>query len=424
MSSAARTLRTAMHLRPAQVWYRLGRKVGSLLPRRPLVCPASPVPSAALFLPPDMPEAGAPEGDAERWLSQMEQGTFTHLGQAQQLATDEQMDWRLGPVSHDRLWTITLHYHAWAERLAELVARDDQLSDRADAVLRRYLTDWLDHCDLEQEGAGQLAWNAYAIATRIGHWAQLWHRLGERRRQQWGDALEQRFLQSLWKQGAFLARNIEWDLRANHLMRDAVGLAWAGRFFEGDEPQRWLAAATQLAADQASEQVLPDGGHFERSPMYHLHIMEDLATLARLIEDPAVVQQLRETWQRMTTFAAWARHPDGDIPLLNDAAFNGCPSPSHALKQAPTQNGGGVGGRYFEDFGLFVHHSPLWSVFFDVGPVGVDYQPGHAHADTLTFECSFQGKRLIVDPGTFAYDHDDRRAYDRSTAAHNTVCID
>jgi len=64
-----------------------------------------------------------------------------------------------------------------------------------------------------------------------------------------------------------------------------------------------------------------------------------------------------------------------------------------------------------------------WTVFFDVGPIGPDYQPGHAHADTLTLETSFSGRRLFVDPGTYAYD-DARRRYDRSTDAHNTVCID
>ena len=60
-----------------------------------------------------------------------------------------------------------------------------------------------------------------------------------------------------------------------------------------------------------------------------------------------------------------------------------------------------------------------------MGPVGPEYQPGHAHADTLTFECSFRGRRMCVDPGTLAYDDDTtRRVHDRSTAAHNTVCID
>jgi hypothetical protein len=82
------------------------------------------------------------------------------------------------------------------------------------------------------------------------------------------------------------------------------------------------------------------------------------------------------------------------------------------------------GGRHFADSGVVVWHGRPWSAIFDVGEIGPAYQPGHAHADTLTSECSFNGVRLLVDPGCFHYDHDDSRRYDRSTAAHNTVCVD
>ena len=82
------------------------------------------------------------------------------------------------------------------------------------------------------------------------------------------------------------------------------------------------------------------------------------------------------------------------------------------------------GCQFFPYAGMVVRHGDPWTVFFDVGPVGPDYQPGHAHADTLALETSYRGSRLFVDPGTFAYDRDERRHYDRSTAAHNTVCID
>jgi len=42
----------------------------------------------------------------------------------------------------------------------------------------------------------------------------------------------------------------------------------------------------------------------------------------------------------------------------------------------------------------------------------------------LTIEASVHGQRLVVDPGTYGYDRGERRRYDRSTKAHNTVCID
>ena len=156
--------------------------------------------------------------------------------------------------------------------------------------------------------------------------------------------------------------------------------------------------------------------------MYHRHVMHDFDTLAHLIKDPAARTQLNSVVARMQEFAAWTRHPDGGVALLNDAALDEEPSSTQA---SPAQTATEPrGGRHFADTGLAVWHGAKWTLFFDVGPLGPDYQPGHGHADNLTLECSYGGQRLFVDPGTHSYDHDERRAYDRSTAAHNTVCVD
>src|SRR5690606_17543484 len=59
----------------------------------------------------------------------------------------------------------------------------------------------------------------------------------------------------------------------------------------------------------------------------------------------------------------------------------------------------------------------------DMAHIGPDYLPGHAHADTLSFELSLFGHRFLVNSGTSQYGHDNQRAYERSTKAHNTLCI-
>jgi uncharacterized heparinase superfamily protein len=131
----------------------------------------------------------------------------------------------------------------------------------------------------------------------------------------------------------------------------------------------------------------------------------------------------------MAEFLAWVRHPDGDLALFNDGGLQGSGAVEQMLHLG-SQLGVEVsaaarrGGRHFPHTGLVTWHGDPWTVFFDVGAVGPDYQPGHAHADTLAVECSYRGSRLFVDPGTYAYDRDERRRYDRSTAAHNTVGID
>jgi Heparinase II/III-like protein/Heparinase II/III N-terminus len=412
-----RLARTVVHLRPSQVlWrarYALRRRLRN--GRRPASAPAlhNLSDSVARLRSGNLPGSvneGLP-AQSEAIVGRLTRGLFQHLNEERMLGRPP--NWLLGPCDHGRLWTVTLHYHRWAWELAQVASSEDPHAAPASELFLELVGDWIERCDLGQPGARHLAWNSYAIATRIGWWVRSALLLGPG----WWSAqpaFAQRFHASLWQQAEHLGRNIEWDLRGNHLIRDAVGLAWAARFFDGPVAHRWGYPAIYLALTQAKEQVLADGGHFERSPMYHLHVRDDLRGLSQLIDEPKARERLQEVLRRMAEFAKWTQHPDGGIALLNDAALD------DSQRITPEVHGG----RHFADTGLAVWHGPRWTLFFDVGPLGPDYQPGHGHADNLTLECSYAGERLFVDPGTHSYDRDERRAYDRSTAAHNTVCVD
>ena len=60
----------------------------------------------------------------------------------------------------------------------------------------------------------------------------------------------------------------------------------------------------------------------------------------------------------------------------------------------------------------------------DVGEIGPDYQPGHAHADFLAIELSLDGARFIVDGGVKEYAEGPDRAWSRSVQAHSTVFVE
>ena len=422
-----RRLRTGRHLRLSQVAWRLRYLLERKLPVRSTSW-SRPAHRPAMLRPdfPSIPVVKLHES-GNRVVEKLALGRLQLLNREEHFGP-EGLDWRLGPRASQRLWTITLHYHRWLYPLAEVAASGSGEAQEAFRLFERFVSDWLAHCDLERPGARDLAWNAYAIATRISWWIRSYRLIP---RSLWDHApeFERAFLDSLWKQAAYLKGHLEYDLLGNHLLRDAVGLAWAGRFFDASEAQQWLGTATQIALSQAEEQVLPDGGHIERSPMYHLHVMEDFLSLGQLLEDGPARSAMRQAWERMAECSVWLSHPDGNIPLLNDAALNGSCTPEEMASQGmllgwsadmPAQRGG----KLFPHLGLFIWHGDPWTIFFDVGPIGVDYQAGHGHADTLAIEASFRGQRLWVDPGTWAYDLDDRRQYDRSTAAHNTVCVD
>jgi uncharacterized heparinase superfamily protein len=51
------------------------------------------------------------------------------------------------------------------------------------------------------------------------------------------------------------------------------------------------------------------------------------------------------------------------------------------------------------------------------------YNPGHTHADMLSFCLNIDERPVIVHCGTSTYENNSRRKYERSTAAHNTILI-
>lgn len=358
---------------------------------------------------------------AKRTLSELRSGRLTLLNQT--MAWPENDRWFMqGGREQDRLWKYTLHYHGWIADLARgFVAEQDEEYLRQ---IESHLESWLSDCRLGEPGFSHYPWNSYAIATRLDQWRQLVCLLPDSFWQE-RTQLQKQFARSVAAQAAYLHSHIEWDLRANHLMRDALGLACAGRMLEGELPCKWLAAAAKIIRSQLVEQVLKDGGHFERSMMYHLEMMHDLLKLSSLV-DNATAGVIRETWARMAEYAAWFQHSDGSSFQHNDGSVT---VPRSTLEMGTllgidldlTQRSGC---HWFRESGLVVWRGDPWTIFFDAGEVGPTYQPGHAHADTLMVECSYREHRLFIDPGTHSYDHDERRRYDRATRSHNTVCID
>jgi uncharacterized heparinase superfamily protein len=122
-------------------------------------------------------------------------------------------------------------------------------------------------------------------------------------------------------------------------------------------------------------------------------------------------------------------HPDGEIVLFNDAAFGIAPSPAQLKSYANRLCVNAFSGTakevtHLPDTGYIrVRKGPV-DTFIDAGLCGPDYLLGHAHADTLSFEFSFKGQRVIVDSGTSCYGGGPERTRQRSTVAHNTVTID
>jgi uncharacterized heparinase superfamily protein len=79
---------------------------------------------------------------------------------------------------------------------------------------------------------------------------------------------------------------------------------------------------------------------------------------------------------------------------------------------------------HLPDTGYYGYRHGGDSLIVDCGAVGPDYQPGHAHCDTLSYELCVAGQRVVVDTGTHSYGIDELRHQARRTSSHNTVQLD
>ncbi|MEA3274703.1 MAG: heparinase II/III family protein [Pseudomonadota bacterium] len=158
----------------------------------------------------------------------------------------------------DKLWLYNLHYFDF------LHSGEGDAGAQA-GIIKRWIGD--------NPPVGGNGWEPYPLSLRIVNWTK-WHLSG--------NALDGEAIHSLAVQARYLAKRLEWHLLGNHLFANAKALVFAGVFFEGEEADAWLGKGLRILGEQAPEQVLEDGGHFELSPMYHGIVLEDLLDLVNL----------------------------------------------------------------------------------------------------------------------------------------------
>lgn len=391
-----RLWRTARHLRSVQiygrVWHRLHRP-------KPDLTSAPPLRKVAGVW--RMPAARAPSmtGPADV--------VFLHApGRISSRA-----DW--DRPERDLLWRYNLHYF-------------DDLNTEGAAERAPWHADLMARWIVENPPGRGTAWHPYPLSLRIVNWAKA-HLSGR--------PLSPEAIESLAAQTRYLRARLEWHLLGNHLFVNAKALVIAGTAFDGSEADRWRETGLAILAREVPEQILDDGGHFELSPMYHALILDDLLDLLNLAAAfPGVLpdRQVAE-WQeavgRMRAWLAAMTHPDGGIAFFNDAAFGIAPEPAaiEAYAERLDLGGGappGDGITTLPDSGYVRVQARAFVAILDVARIGPDYLPGHAHADTLSFELSLDGRRVIVNSGTSLYGTGPERLRQRSTAAHSTVEVD
>lgn len=333
------------------------------------------------------------------------------------LPVEPPLPWRTWEdVVPSRLSRFFVHYHEY------LAAALDQETPGRNCPVAEFLRTWTEVYPAPYSPRARDSWHPYVISRRIPVWISLLTR------EKVPQEILADVLRSLAAQARWLRKNLEFDLGGNHLLQNLRALALAGAFFKGKEADEWLCEVGRLLQRELAAQILPHGEHFERAPSYHVDMLVALADVREAGNKAGLSweEYLTPVIDKMAEFLAGILHPDGEIPLLSDSAFGLAPSPPEAFvrlgKTLPRLTAEEPCAYTVGTYWVF--RDAEHYLIFDAGPVGPDHLPAHVHADLLTIEATWTGKRLFVDAGVFDYEDSAERAFARSTAAHNTLEVD
>jgi len=299
------------------------------------------------------------------------------------------------------LWAYNLNYMDWL--LQENISKEESV---------KWIDKFID--DLPNNKVGL---DPYPIALRGINWVKFFtlyptYKTKDR-------------INSLYSQYKLLEKKLEYHLLGNHLLEDAYSLFIGGGYFED---KKMLNKAKKLLRKELQRQILKDGSHYEQSPMYHCILLDRLLDCYNFayndnsFEDKTFVSFLKDKAEAMLGHLGTIIYNDYSIPLLNDASLNIAPTPKQIFEYAKQMNLS-CERIPLRECGYRKFLNNIMEAIVDVGNITATYQPGHTHADTFNYELRINGKRFIVDTGISTYNKDNRRQYERSTPAHNTVSI-
>ena len=318
--------------------------------------------------------------------------------------------WHFEERSH--LWNFNLHYFEFLHSLVKEFQETGhgEYLDKTVQMIRG----WIKHNPARVGGDG---WSAYTISLRLINWMAYESAVQSHLDASFREELEA----SIYEQYCYLSTHLEKDILGNHYFDNLKTLVLCALFFDDGQA---LAGFLKEFLRECGREILPDGMHFELSPMYHKIVLEGMLRVAVGLREAGKPNDELEKMVSKMIDAAFSMERDlSRTPLFNDSGDNVAKPLAALLKFADTHLGITPTCRdALPDSGYYFFSNGPWRLVVDAGAAGPDYIPGHSHCDAMSFELYRDGVPYLVNCGTYAYQCQERR-YFRSTEAHNTVQV-
>jgi Heparinase II/III-like protein/Heparinase II/III N-terminus len=310
----------------------------------------------------------------------------------------EKIDWDF--IGFEKLWVYNLNYFDFL--LQEEISKNDSI---------QLLDQFCDDVSQRKEGI-----EPYPISMRGINWIKFFT---------YYQINKHKYNSVLYSHYRHLANNLEYHLLGNHLLENGFSLLFGAYYFRDEG---FYKKSRRILFDELNEQILNDGAHFELSPMYHQIILFRLLDSINLLKNNLwnhnddLLIFLEEKARKMLGWIKIVTFSNGEIPMVNDSAVGIAPN-TFALLHYGKRLGIESEPVFLSDSGYRMIREQDFELFIDIGNIGPDYIPGHAHSDTFNFILYVKGFPVIVDRGISTYNRNLQRIIERSTESHNTVRI-
>lgn len=334
-------------------------------------------------------------------------------------------------------WTWQLNRHA--EWLGLSRAYRDTGDEKYAREFVAQMTGWAAACPMPDNAANvpRSAWRTIETGIRAAQvWPELWYRFVP------SPSMTDDALITFLKAYIDHARHLmAYHTTGNWLAMEGNGLFYVGVLFpEFKDAPAWRDTAAGWIYREMNNQVYPDGVQIELSSGYHhvsLNNFLGVYKIAKLNDVPLPADFLQRL-EKMYDFDVYGADPERMLPGVQDGNYLRVQSPlteaatlfpdrqdflwyaTNGQKGHPpaeTSHAFPYAGDYVMRSGWDPHARWLW---FDGGPFGY----GHQHEDKLEIIVSAYGKRFLVDPGSFTYEHSKWRSYFIDSPSHNVVLVD
>jgi len=330
-------------------------------------------------------------------ISSYEDSNFTFLNKEKIFFN--KIDWNFH--EYGKLWLYNLNYFDYLQQ--ESLRKEEGL---------KLIYDFIDNSDNIKDGM-----MPFPISLRGVNWIKFLIKY---------NIIDKKINDSLYTQYYILLNNLEYHILGNHLLENGFSLLFGAYYFDDAILHE---KAKEILFAELEEQILSDGAHFELSPMYHQIMLFRILDCINLLqnnlkeEDTEFLQFLQQKASMMLSWLNNITFQDGSIPLLNDSTNRIAPTSKELFEYASRLNIT-YEKMMFDESGYRKFKNTKYECIVDVGNIGPDYIPGHAHADTFNFVLYVDNHPFIVDTGISTYETNERRILERSTSSHNTVEID